>query len=141
MPTRPCAKAAVRYERANAKRHGVDADKIAMFGESAGACSAMAVAMTFESDYKADVSTDDDPTLSTTNPSESSRVATVRDHWSSDDLATQLTSRDGRPRHAKANAPVAAFHGIVDNLVCPSQTRFRSTPGTTPAGCDTGSSR
>ena len=68
-------KAAVRYVRANAKRYGVDADKIAMFGESAGACSAMAVAMTFESDYKAEVSTEDDPTLSTTNPGSSSRVA------------------------------------------------------------------
>ena len=41
----------------------------------------------------------------------------VLDHWGSDDLATQLTSRDGRPRYTKANAPVAAFHGTADNLV------------------------
>ena len=37
--------------RANAKKYSVDASKIAMFGESAGACS-IGVAMLLEADYK-----------------------------------------------------------------------------------------
>ena len=110
-------KAAVRHVRANAKKYNIDADKIAMFGESAGSCSAMGVAMTFESDYKGEISAEDDPTLPTTNLGQSSTVAAVLDHWGSDDIATQLTARDGRPRYTRSNAPVGIFHGTADTLV------------------------
>ena len=51
----------------------------------------MGVAMTFESDYKAEIPAKDDPTLATTNLGQRSTVAAVLDHWGSDDIATQLT--------------------------------------------------
>jgi hypothetical protein len=72
-----------------------------MFGESAGSCSAMAVAMTFEDDYKTEIALDDDVTLASTHLNESSKVAAVLDHWGSDDIATQLVKRDNRQRLGK----------------------------------------
>ena len=56
-------KAAVRWLRANADTYGVDASKIAMFGDSAGACSADGVAMVREEDYKGELTAVQDPTL------------------------------------------------------------------------------
>ena len=48
---------------------------------------------------------------------QSSAVAAVLDHWGSDDIATQLTKRDGIDRYTKDNAPLAIFHGTADRLV------------------------
>lgn len=111
------AKAAVRWLRANAAIYKVDTAKIAMFGESAGACSSMGVAMVLEKDYKDELSVAQDPTLASTYLEQSSSVAAVLDHWGSDDIATQLTKRDGVPRYSGTNAPVAIFHGTADDLV------------------------
>ena len=110
-------KAAVRWLKVNAAAYNVDPRKIALFGESAGACSGMAVAMTFEEDYKAELTLQQDPTLASTHLSSSSSVGCVLDHWGSDDIATQLTRRDRKPRYTTANAPVAMFHGTADTLV------------------------
>ena len=110
-------KAAVRWLRANAGTYEVDASKIAMFGESAGACSADGVAMVREADYKEELTAAQDPTLASTFVEQSSAVAAVLDHWGSDDVATQLTKRDGIDRYTKDNAPLAIFHGTADGLV------------------------
>ena len=104
-------KAAVRWLRANSKQFEVDTTKIAMFGESAGACSACGVAMVQEEDYKHELTAAEDPTLASTFLGQSSAVGAVLDHWGSDDIATQLTKRDGVERYTSANAPLAIFHG------------------------------
>ena len=110
-------KAAVRWLRANADTFGVDASKIAMFGESAGACSADGVAMVREEDYKGELTSAQDSTLASTFLEQSSAVAAVLDHWGSDVIAKQLTKRDGIDRCTKDNAPLAIFHGTADGLV------------------------
>ena len=110
-------KAAVRWLRANAGKYNVDVNKIAIFGESAGSCSSIAVGMTEEDDYKSELTVAEDPTLATTHLEQSSKVAAVLDHWGSDDMATQLTARDGIVRYTATNAPIAIFHGTADGLV------------------------
>ena len=110
-------KAAVRWLRAHSKQFEVDATRIAMFGESAGACSACGVAMVREEDYKHELSAAEDPTLASTFLEQSSAVDAVLDHWGSDVIATQLTKRDGVERYTSANAPLAIFHGTADGLV------------------------
>jgi acetyl esterase/lipase len=111
------SKAAVRWVKANAAKYNVDPTKITIFGESAGSLNAMAIALTFEGDYKLELSTKEDPTLNTTNLRETSDAACILDHWGSDDMSTQLTKRDGRERYTAKNAPVAIFHGTSDGEV------------------------
>jgi acetyl esterase/lipase len=111
------SKAAIRWVKANAAKYNVDPAKIGVFGESAGSCNTMAIALTFEDDYKTELTSKQDTTLATTNLDQSSKVACVLDHWGSDDISTQLTKRDGKERYTTKNAPVAIFHGTADGLV------------------------
>jgi len=107
----------VRWLRANAAKYNVDQTRITAFGESAGAVTTVALALTFESDYKEEIPIAEDPTLSGTHLAESSLVATALDHWGSDDAARQLTLRDGITRYHHNNTPLAIFHGTKDGLV------------------------
>jgi acetyl esterase/lipase len=111
------SKAAIRWVKANAANYKVDPAKVVVFGESAGSCNTMAIALTFEDDYKTELNATQDPTLISTNLNQSSKVACVLDHWGSDDISTQLTKRDQRVRYTADNAPVAIFHGTADGLV------------------------
>lgn len=106
--------------RENAATYSVDTDKITAFGESAGAVTTVALALTFEADYKEEIALSDDPTLATTNMHQISTVATALDHWGSDDAARQLTERDGKARYNSNNTPLAIFHGRVWAL-CPTE--------------------
>jgi hypothetical protein len=70
-------KAAVRFVRANAQRFGIDPGKIAVSGGSAGATNAVATGVTFDGDYKDELTIAMDPTLATTHLNESSVVQCV----------------------------------------------------------------
>jgi acetyl esterase/lipase len=70
------AKASVRYLRANAALYNIDTTKITAIGGSAGACSVVGLATTFEDDYKTELSAAEDPTLASTHLQESSAIAT-----------------------------------------------------------------
>ncbi len=65
-------KAAVRYLRANAAEYGIDAERIVIWGESAGAYLSLMTALTPEADLNGDV---------TENSEQSSRVAALVDFY------------------------------------------------------------
>ncbi len=113
-------KAAIRYARAQAASLGVDTGRIAVGGGSAGATNSLAAGVTFESDYKSELTAAQDPTLATTNPHQSSAVAAVVSHWASDLEADALPRRydpQNRTRYSATNAPVIEFHGDKDSAI------------------------
>jgi acetyl esterase/lipase len=112
-------KAAVRFVRANAERFGVDPTKIAVSGGSAGATNAVATGVTFDADYKSELTEVEDPTLSTTHLNESSTVQCVYAHWSSDGEISLAQQHDpqNRTRYSAANAPIVEFHGTIDTTI------------------------
>jgi len=111
-------KAAVRFVRANAARFGVDPDRIALSGGSAGAISSIAAGNVDEDDYKLEL-LDTDPTLQSTNLDASSNVQCVVSHWgagySVDEV--QLADSTNRSRYGKGAAPIIEFHGDQDTSV------------------------
>ena len=111
------AKAAVRWVRAHASELGVDPDYITVYGGSAGGTTVTALGLLREDDYKSEVSAQEDPTMTTTNPGVSSRVACVIDHWGSDWMARQLWQRGAGAGYAPDNPPIAIFHGTKDTTV------------------------
>lgn len=112
-------KAAVRFVRANAPRFGVDPTKIAVSGGSAGATNAVATGVTFDGDYKDELTVEEDPTLATTFLNESSTVQCVYAHWSSDGEIDLIVEHDpqNRSRFSASNAPIVEFHGTQDTTI------------------------
>jgi acetyl esterase/lipase len=90
--------AAVRFMRANAERFGIDADKIAVGGMSAGGIMALMTAFN-----------EDDPGTSGT-PGVSSRVAAGIGHAASYLPVLQADPYGIRP----GSPPIAIFHGLMD---------------------------
>jgi len=113
------AKAAVRWLRANAAPLGLSSDHITAVGGSAGACSVVGLATTFEDDYKLELGTEEDPTLASTHLSESSRIATGLVKWGGDyvPVFAQLRDPENRSRLTVANSPLATYHGSADGVI------------------------
>eukprot|EP01065_Artemidia_motanka_P030557 TRINITY_DN3659_c0_g1_i2.p1 TRINITY_DN3659_c0_g1~~TRINITY_DN3659_c0_g1_i2.p1 ORF type:complete len:336 (+),score=108.07 TRINITY_DN3659_c0_g1_i2:63-1010(+) len=112
-------KAAVRYVRAHAGEYGVDPDKIAVTGGSAGATNAVTVGATFDGDYKDELNATEDPTLASTHLEEKSTVSVVYSHWASDGEIDLIQGFDPKhtARYAATNAPVIEFHGSADPTI------------------------
>eukprot|EP00656_Telonema_subtile_P054345 TRINITY_DN8105_c0_g1_i2.p1 TRINITY_DN8105_c0_g1~~TRINITY_DN8105_c0_g1_i2.p1 ORF type:complete len:290 (+),score=43.47 TRINITY_DN8105_c0_g1_i2:285-1154(+) len=117
------AKAAVRWVRANTAPLGIDPDYITAIGGSAGACSVVGLATTFEEDYKTEISGSDDPTLQSTHLTESSAIATGLIQWGGDYVPTYTQLRDplNRSRYRAQNAPLATYHGSADGVISLAQ--------------------
>lgn len=75
------AKAAVRWLRANAETLNIDTNLITAVGSSAGACTVVGLATTFETDFKMEIAVDEDPTLKTTNLDKKSSIAAGLVQW------------------------------------------------------------
>jgi acetyl esterase/lipase len=110
-------KAAVRYVRASSGHFNVDTSRIAAYGDSAGGCSAVALGLSFEADYKGEISQDSDPTLRTTNLKFNSSVAAVVSLWGCDYPGFSLSQRDGVPRYRRGLPPVSMYHGDKDPII------------------------
>jgi len=112
-------KAVVRFVRSQASEYGIHPNKIAISGGSAGATNAITAGIVFEEDYKSELSTQEDPTLSTTHLDFNSSVQCVVAHWSSDGEVMLIQEHDplNRTRYSKSNAPIIEFHGNKDTTI------------------------
>eukprot|EP00729_Bicosta_minor_P000029 gene29-1829_t len=117
------AKAAVRWIKANAASLQADPDLIAAIGGSAGACSVVGLATTFESDYKTELSTSEDPTLASTHLEQSSSIAAGLVQWGAEYVPEYAALRDPakRSRFTKQSAPLATYHGSIDGVISPNE--------------------
>jgi len=113
------AKAAIRFVRANAGTYGIDAERVASTGGSAGATDMYAAGVSFEDDFKNEITEVQDPTLSSTNVKFSSAVKCLVLHWPSE--AGVGLVQDKYPaagnRYRSENPPVVSFHGDKDTTI------------------------
>lgn len=98
-------KAATRFIRANADTYGVDPDKIALLGESAGAIAAVPTAVTNAGAYSTDGS--EFPLPESNNPGVSPRVQTYIHLWGNADHVLLDVSL--------SDPPIMIVHGDDDN--------------------------
>jgi acetyl esterase/lipase len=99
------AKAAIRYVRANAAMYGVDPNRIAFLGESAGAIAGVTAAVTASNQFASDG--DDFPIPAFNNPSTSSALQAHLHFWgSADHVLLNIDAND---------PPVMIVHGTDDD--------------------------
>ena len=112
------AKAAIRWIRANAGTYGIDTERITASGGSAGSITAVGLGVVNESDCNDELTVDDDPTLATTNPGESSEIHTIIDHWGSAAMVLVVEALNGGDsRFDATDAPISIVHGTADPTV------------------------
>lgn len=118
------AKAAIRFVRANAGKYGIDAERVASTGGSAGATDMYAAGVSFEDDFKNEITEAQDPTLSSTNSKFSSSVQCLVLHWPSEAGVGLLQDRYSAPgnRYRSENPPVVSFHGDQDTTISIEQS-------------------
>ncbi len=101
------AKTAMRYVRANARSLRVDPDRIALWGESAGAFAALAAGITDDTLFSSDGA--GFPVPAANNPGVSTRPQAIIDCWGS--AAPVVKAFDA------TDPPVMIFHGTNDFTV------------------------
>lgn len=101
------AKAAVRHVRAHAAEYGVNANRIAFIGESAGAIAGAAVAITGSSAYSMDG--DDFPIPDENAPNASARVQAYAHFWGNADHVLLDVTQD--------DPPTMIVHGEEDDVI------------------------
>ncbi|MDX9971720.1 MAG: alpha/beta hydrolase [FCB group bacterium] len=107
-------KAAVRFIRASAEVYGIDPDKIALLGESAGAIAAVPTAIADQGEFSQD--RDDLPIQPENHPGVAEQVQTYIHFWgNADHVLLQVDSND---------PPVMICHGKDDDRL---GTRFETS--------------
>jgi len=97
-------KVAMRHIRANAATYGIDPDRIAAFGESAGAFAAIAAGVTDPEDYAEDGP--DFPVLPENNPGVDAKPQVVIDCWGGSlYVSDEFDAND---------PPIMIWHGFLD---------------------------
>jgi len=110
-------KAAVRWIRANASEYGIHTDFLAATGGSAGAFLSIMLAATNDSDYRDEITAEQDPTLASTHLKQSANVKAIVDLWGGVTLVDALKTMDGKSRWDSTDAPVLIIHGVDDEAV------------------------
>lgn len=101
------AKTAMRHIRANADTYGIDPNRIAVWGESAGAFAALAAGLTEPDEFSNDG--EDFPVPAQNNPGINPKPSLIVDCWGS----AMFTPDAFDP----ADPPIMIFHGTYDSTV------------------------
>jgi len=116
-PSARDAKAAIRWLYANAETYQIDTDYISVIGGSAGSFLAIMLGVTEGTDYRDEVSLEDDPTLSSTHLDQPAQIHTIIDHWGGVTHIEALELVWGLERFDTTDAPVSIVHGTEDPTV------------------------
>ena len=118
------SKAALRWIVANADTYSIDVDEIAVGGASAGSITTIALGISNESDFRDEISIDDDPTLATTNLNETYDVKSMVYFWGSNvkvelyNTVYEVDRYDAKDpelfmAHGDGNDPVTPYEGAL----------------------------
>ncbi len=148
------AKAALRWLVANADTYDINTDFITVGGASAGAITTIALGISNLEDFRDEITTADDPTLSTTNLEETYDVKSMVYFWGSSikldvyegvyNLARYARYESNDPElfmaHGTAEDPVTPYEGalelqsIYDSIGVYQQLETIQLPNGNPAG-------
>ena len=118
------SKAALRWIVANADTYSIDVDEIAVGGASAGSITTIALGISNESDFRDEISIDEDPTLATTNLNETYDVKSMVYFWGSNvkvelyNTVYEVDRYDAKDpelfmAHGDGNDPVTPYEGAL----------------------------
>lgn len=116
-PANRDAKAALRWVTSQADQYSIDVNHVSVLGGSAGALMAIAMGASNDEDYVTELSVMQDPTLQSTNLSESFQVQTVLDFWGGRASVDALSALDDEERFDSDDAPLMIVHGTADPTV------------------------
>lgn len=108
------AKAALRWVVANSDTYQINEDFITVGGASAGAISTIALGITELQDFRDEISTTDDPSLSTTNLDMSYEVQSMIYFWGADVKLELYESVYGLNRYDSNDPELFMAHGTMD---------------------------
>jgi hypothetical protein len=126
-PVHRDAKAALRWIVANANTYNINTDFITVGGGSAGATTSIGICISELGDFKDEISTTDDYSLSSTNLSQSYEVQTILDFWGSGNTLEILDSIDGVQRYSPNSPALFIAHGTEDPTVLYSEAEALRT--------------
>ena len=118
------SKAALRWIVANADTYSIDVDEIAVGGASAGSITTIALGISDESDFRDEISIDEDPTRATPNLNETYDVKSMVYFWGSNvkvELYNTVYEVDRYDEndpelfmaHGDGNDPVTPYEGAL----------------------------
>ena len=116
-PANRDAKAALRWVVANAETYNINPDFISVGGGSAGAIIAITLGISNPEDYRDELSTTEDPTLTSTNLEQGFEVKTIIDFWGSKISLDALEEIYGHQRFETNDPPLLIVHGTEDPTV------------------------
>lgn len=118
------SKAALRWIAANASTYNINKDYITVGGASAGAITTIALGISNQEDFRDEISISDDPTLSTTNLSQTYNVKSMVYFWGSNiklDVFESVYQLNQYDRYDVNDPELFMAHGEAYDPVTPYQ--------------------
>ena len=109
--------AALRWVVANAGTYNINTNYITVGGGSAGATAAIGVGISNPEDYRDELNSKQDPTLTSTNPEQSYQIKTIIDLWGGKTTLDLLKGIYGHQRFDSNAPPLFIAHGTKDPTV------------------------
>lgn len=116
-PAHRDAKAALRWVAAHSDEYSINLDYLTVGGGSAGAVTSVGVGVTEPEDFTAELTVDDDPTLTSTNLGVDFEVRTILDFWGSRISVSILEGTYGLDRFDPSDPALCIIHGTEDETV------------------------
>ncbi len=116
------AKAALRWITANAETYNINTDYITVGGASAGAITTIALGISNLEDFRDEITSSDDPTLSTTNLDETYDVKSMIYFWGSNiklDVFETVYDLEQYARYDSNDPELFMAHGTAQDPVTP----------------------